>query len=378
MTPHAPLTAPRALLVPATGAAAASSVLLGALALWFHVNPGRNPLDDPSQALLRVVLGTTGCTVVMVGLSVAGLAAATLARGPRNAPPRARRRALLAVALAQVLGLGIALQSVTTIALAGYLVAMALPVALVWVTVQVVRRYRRLRWLVLVVVWVLLAAGYASEALRAESIAALGRGLAAGFARQAMTMLFTATVAISAAAWTLVLVRLLNEDGQGGGLGSWVDRHRTGLTLLAAAGPLPYALVRASWLTPWPLLVPGEETLPPETRLWGLLLGGGAALGCVLTVGLIRPWGVVFPRWMPRLAGRRVPPAAAVVPGALVAGLVTASAAPMLRLTLVPAGGTVFTEASAFDRLLGTLAFPLWLWGPALALAVWGYARSRR
>lgn len=148
--------------------------------------------------------------------------------------------------------------------------------------------------------------------------------------------------------------------------------------MLAAAGPLPYGLIRASWLTPWPLLVPGGEAMAPELRLRGLLLGGAGLLGGVLTLGLIRPWGVVFPRWMPHLAGRPVPVRAAVVPGGLVAGLLCAAAAPMLRATLTPADGSVFDDLEGLERLLATAMFPFWLWGPALALAVWGYARSRR
>ncbi len=150
------------------------------------------------------------------------------------------------------------------------------------------------------------------------------------------------------------------------------------LTLIAAAGPLPYGLIRATWLTPWPLMGPSGEALPAETRIWGLLLGGGALLGVVLTIGLIRPWGVRFPRWMPRLAGRPVPVAAAAVPGGVVAGLVCASALPMLRLTLTGPDGSVFGDLSAGQAVLATLIFPLWIWGPALALAVWGYVGHRR
>jgi hypothetical protein len=94
-----------------------------------------------------------------------------------------------------------------------------------------------------------------------------------------------------------------------------VVRHRRRLTIVAALGPVPYALARATWLTPWPQFGGPVEDMPPEVRLWGLLLGGAAALGAVLTIGLIRPWGEVFPRWMPGLAGRPVPIRAAAVSG---------------------------------------------------------------
>ena len=40
--------------------------------------------------------------------------------------------------------------------------------------------------------------------------------------------------------------------------------------------------------------------------------------------------------------------------------------------------GTLFTDVRLLDRLLAVLVFPFWIWGPALALAVWGYALARR
>ena len=192
-------------LAPRTGAAALTSVLLGAFGLWLIVNPDRNPLVDPSQALLRVLIGTRGCTLLLLALAVVGAVTGALGLRSGRSARSVRRPALLGVAVAQLLGLGIALQSVSTIALAGYLMALALPVALVCFLVQVVRRYRRLRWPVLLVALALLVAGYVSGALRGEHLEALARALAGGFARQATALLLVAAVAVSAAAWALVL-----------------------------------------------------------------------------------------------------------------------------------------------------------------------------
>jgi hypothetical protein len=150
-----------------------------------------------------------------------------------------------------------------------------------------------------------------------------------------------------------------------------VVRHRRGLTVVAALGPVPYALARATWLTPWPQFGGPVETLTPEIRLWGLLLGGAAALGAVLTVGLIRPWGEVFPGWMPGLAGRSVPIRAAAIPGGIVAALVTLAAVPMLAAMLSG-------DLAVGDKVLSVLLFPFSIWGPALALAVWGYVAHRK
>src|SRR5690349_19230098 len=37
----------------------------------------------------------------------------------------------------------------------------------------------------------------------------------------------------------------------------------------------------------------------------------------LLTLGLVKPWGEVVPRWVPLLGGRRIPPLVAVVPATL-------------------------------------------------------------
>src|SRR5690625_3665627 len=99
------------------------------------------------------------------------------------------------------------------------------------------------------------------------------------------------------------------------------------------------------------------------------MLSTGAWAGFILTMGLIRPWGEVFPRWMPRVAGRPVPVWFAAGPGAAVAAILVVSAVPMLRM---------FAEQGLIEAVVSALIFPLWFWGPALALAVWGYVLHRR
>jgi hypothetical protein len=46
-----------------------------------------------------------------------------------------------------------------------------------------------------------------------------------------------------------------------------------------------------------------------EAGLATLAIGGGT-----VTLGLIRPWGEIWPRWVPFLAGRRVPVALGLAP----------------------------------------------------------------
>jgi hypothetical protein len=138
-------------------------------------------------------------------------------------------------------------------------------------------------------------------------------------------------------------------------------------TVVAAACALPYGLLRLTWLTPWPYgMDPAEFVAMPEMRLHGLLLGLSALAGAVLTTGLVARWGEVWPRWMPVVRGRAVPVAAAVVPGGVVAALFTVAAVPMSVMAV--RSGELFT----------LVVFPFYLWGPALGVAVLGYALRRR
>lgn len=356
--------------------ASAGSIVSSLLAGWFLADSGHDPLSDPDTALVRAVLSTPAATVLLLALGVIGALAALSAL----AWPGfwAVRTLLAAVGVVQVAGLGVAFQSVTTIALAGYLVAMALPFGLGWLAVQTIRRYRRARWIVLAAMAVAGVWGAVTGVLRPAHLAGLAADLCGGFAGHAAQLIMVVLLSAAAAAWVLVSNRSLRDTRPDRVVGAWVLRHRRAVTLVAAAGPVPYGLIRATWLTPWPLLVPPGEGIDPEMRLWGLLLGGGAALGVVLTLGLIRPWGRIFPRWMPWRGGDRVPVGAAVIPGGLVAGVLCASAAPMLYGIWAPANGTVFGGASQVEQLAACVIFPFWAWGPALALAVWGYAAARR
>lgn len=325
------------------------------------------PLVVPDDALALLALPPPAFAGLVFGATLLGLASALilLAPGVRGDP-----RLLVAAGAVQLAVFGVAVQGLSTIALAGYLIALALPLALVLLGVQVVRRYPRLRVVVLLAVVAVAAWGVTTGTFAPARLRQLGANLVTGFANAGdelpPSLLFTAL----AAGWAVLLGHTLRRTAWLGRLSDWVVRHRRGITVIAALGPVPYVLARATWLTPWPQFGGPIEQMSPEIRLWGVLLGGAALLGTVLTLGLIRPWGEVFPRWMPGLAGRPVPVAAAAVPGGAVATILCVTAVPMLVAML--AGDLPTTE-----KLLSLLVFPFGVWGPALALAVWGYARHR-
>jgi hypothetical protein len=97
----------------------------------------------------------------------------------------------------------------------------------------------------------------------------------------------------------------------------------------------------------------------------------------LLTLGLVRPWGEVVPRWIPLLGGRRVRPAAAVVPALLgAAGLLGLCA---WSLYAQYAGLGEGLDGSPFQDVLLVVCYaPLLAWPPLLAAVTIAYHRRRR
>ena len=343
------------------------SGVTAALAAGWLTGLVRVPLVAPDDALALLLLSSAGLARLVLAGALLGVGSALvlLLPGVRGDP-----RVLLPAATVQLLVFGVLVQGIGAIALAGYLLAFFLPVAMVVLAVQVVRRYPRLRAVVAVLILAAALWGILTGTLRADRLRQLGANLAGGFANASGELLTILLFTMIAIGWAVLVGTALKGTPLGGRLTAWVVRHRRGVTIVAALGPVPYALARATWLTPWPQFGGPIEDMPPEIRLWGLLLGGAAALGAVLTVGLIRPWGDVFPRWMPGLAGRPVPIRAAAIPGGIVAALVTLAAVPMLATMLSG-------DIAVADKVLSVLLFPFSIWGPALALAVWGYVGHR-
>ncbi|WP_434439266.1 hypothetical protein [Lentzea sp. E54] len=142
--------------------------------------------------------------------------------------------------------------------------------------------------------------------------------------------------------------------------------------VVAVVVPLVYCATRWAWALGWSVGL--EEEMYREGVENGLWLAGAAlaslgAGGALLTVGLVRPWGERFPRWMIGLAGKRVPINLAVVPATIVAILVTSAGVMYIRLAF----GT-----GVEGKWVTNMPETLWpLWGLGLFVAALAYRQRR-
>ncbi|WP_371502526.1 hypothetical protein [Kitasatospora sp. NBC_00374] len=161
----------------------------------------------------------------------------------------------------------------------------------------------------------------------------------------------------------------------------------------SAASPTPRWAVRAAHIAALSALPAGIwRLLLTAGYLGGYTEAGYEALGitgwsafyvaglsvatealALLTIGLVRPWGEVLPRWIPLLGGRRVHPMAAVVPAALGAVGLTCIWTPFALWWAVP-----HPDMTALgNTVVGFLYLPLVAWGPLLGAVTFAYHRRR-
>ncbi|MEE1767923.1 hypothetical protein PUR34_06925 [Streptomyces sp. JV185] len=154
-------------------------------------------------------------------------------------------------------------------------------------------------------------------------------------------------------------------------------RWAVGAAHLTALVVLPTGLWRIALVLGFPSGYTAEgfagfET--PGAKAWMLFLSVACELVALLTVGLVRPWGEVLPRWIPRIGGRTVRPLAAVVPALLGSVVLTALWAPMPWWWTFPHEDMTHTG----HVLVGILYQPLVLWGPLVAAVAVSCYRRRR
>ncbi|MFF2650669.1 hypothetical protein [Streptomyces sp. NPDC058045] len=144
----------------------------------------------------------------------------------------------------------------------------------------------------------------------------------------------------------------------------------------AVVVPLVYASTRWAWAIGYPLGISQkmwDDGKKDHLWMYGAALATMGALGSLLTLGLVQRWGEVFPRWIPFLRGRRVPPALAVVPASLVSVMVTSAGIMYIRLHFQGAFDDVRHNWGA------TVPETIWpVWGIALAAATLAYYFRRR
>ncbi|WP_434445981.1 hypothetical protein [Lentzea sp. E54] len=94
----------------------------------------------------------------------------------------------------------------------------------------------------------------------------------------------------------------------------------------------------------------------------------------LLTLGLVRRWGVITPRWIPFAGGRIIPRRAVLVAAWTGVAILTALWTPFLFWWAMPGDGMTPTG----QLVIGFLYLPLVAWAPLLAAVTLSYQRRRR
>ncbi|MFG1869954.1 NYN domain-containing protein [Micromonospora arborensis] len=141
--------------------------------------------------------------------------------------------------------------------------------------------------------------------------------------------------------------------------------------VVACLAPLPYEVTRVAWALGLPLGITSDFLRMMQDTPGMLAAGLGCAVasaaGGVLTHGLVRRWGEVYPRWIWFRAGKRVPPALAVVPASIVS------------VTIIPAGLMFLWTPETRGTWALYVPSLFWIaWGVGLGVATVAYHLRRR
>ncbi|MFE6054290.1 hypothetical protein ACFQ6N_26355 [Kitasatospora sp. NPDC056446] len=108
--------------------------------------------------------------------------------------------------------------------------------------------------------------------------------------------------------------------------------------------------------------------------VWPVFLSLSTEALALLTLGLVRPWGTVPPRWVPFVGGRPVDPRAVVLAASLGAAALALLWTPFVAWWALP--GTDMTPRG--HVLVGFLYLPAVAWAPLLAAVTVSYHRRHR
>ncbi|GAA1148986.1 hypothetical protein [Ornithinicoccus hortensis] len=294
-------TTPRRWLGSAAAVASGATAALGAV--WL-ARPGWNPHETEIASPLGLATSAEVAALVQLVVGLIGLGASIAALVVTSG-----RRSLWPGWLGPVGSLlgavtGLTLLGTGVIMGLGYITAVLVPVGLVVLVAGLIRLGGRARWGTLAALTGAAGVGVVSGVLTPDALgltSMLGSLVTEAPTRLAAPFTLTATALV----WAVLGLQASTANGHLERAGSWVLRHRTSITVVAALGPLPYALQRLTWLTPWPVLYP--EDITPEIRLWGMMMSFGAWAGFVLTLGLIQRWARCSPAGCRASPGGRCP-----------------------------------------------------------------------
>ncbi|MDJ0380069.1 hypothetical protein [Streptomyces sp. G-G2] len=149
-------------------------------------------------------------------------------------------------------------------------------------------------------------------------------------------------------------------------------------TLIAHAAPLvtlPSGLWRIALVAGLPVATEPVRTVGETLYVLSLTVVSEAL--ALLTLGLVRPWGEIVPRWIPALGGRRVRPLAAVVPAPLGAAALFALCGWVGYIQVADLAAGSITDTPAQQGLLVLCYVPLLAWAPLLTVSALAYYRRR-
>ena len=159
----------------------------------------------------------------------------------------------------------------------------------------------------------------------------------------------------------------------------WTRRWAYAAVVLPVVGwTVPHVL----WVLGVPLGMSAEKLAAAQRDLAtpaGVALALVPPLAGLLVLGLVQRWGQQFPRWVPGLGGRAVPPLLAAIPAGLVSlALVTYGVLSIAVFAQRLAGGVLsLADVRAEWAVTGTLLVFAG-WGVALGVTTVGYARTTR
>lgn len=340
---------------------------------------GPVPPDGERLSLLAHLPDQVGAGLIAV-LGVLGVPAAF--GHTRTEWSASAYRPLLGFTALQVVVFGLLAPSVTVVIMAGYLlVLVGLPAGVVWLVVGAWRQPAT-RVLLLGVAVIVVALELTTGLFDWEAFRELAAGIGSIPAKVGTTPLFVSGAFLLGCGWAVLGVRgLRSERGRclrcgrpGAGWTRPESARRWGFwaTIVAVLCPMPYALLRMTWLLPNPIGFDADDlNAEPGIKLFGLGLGLIALTAGIVTLGLVRPWGEVWPRWIPFVAGRPVPIKAAVIPGTAAATLLLVGSPSLIGLLWTPAHSTI-------ENIAYVLILPFPLWGVAVGLATAAYYYRRR